>query len=248
MKELLLKRNPKKPAYKEIAEVIIHNLNEGIWKVTTPIPSEVELAKFFGVSRMTARHAIDRLVSRGYLYRIKGSGTFVNNLRYEKAIYGLTSFSEEIREKGMKPGSKIIEFERCPAEDRVAEKLMIQPDEEIFRVVRVRTADARPMAIEVAHLPVSIFPKLTKKIFKASLYDYIEQDLKLEIDYSIQNIEATLADYEQAQLLDINEKDALLKIELLTFFDNGRVFEFVESFYRADRYKFQQPAYRKYIR
>ncbi|MGL5296448.1 MAG: GntR family transcriptional regulator [Culicoidibacterales bacterium] len=234
----------KVPIYKQIEQWISETIKKGEWESNQMIPSEFEIANLFEVSRMTARHAVDNLVNRGMLYRIKGSGTYVADLRFEKQIHGLTSFSEDMVSRGMTPGSRVIDYRIMPADDKIASKLGIQVGESVHCIQRVRLADEQPMAIEITYLPLSLFPRIPRSVLSESLYNYIEKELGHSIDHSMQYIEAASASEHEAKLLEIESHTPVLLIDLYSYLRNGRPFEYVRSLYRSDRYKFIQPAYR----
>lgn len=232
------------PIYKQIETWLSDGIKNGDWESNAMIPSEFEIANLFEVSRMTARHAVDNLVNRGMLYRIKGSGTYVADMRFEKQIHGLTSFSEDMVSRGMVPGSRVIDYRVIEADKKIAKKLGLQAGEQVHCIQRVRLADEQPMAIEITYLPLSLFPRIPKSVLTASLYDYIEKELGHSIDHSMQYIEATNVSEEEANLLEIEATTPVLLIDLYSYLRNGRPFEYVRSLYRSDRYKFIQPAYR----
>ena len=235
------------PRYREIARELKEKIEAGVYQEQQPIPSEPELAKQYEVSRMTARQAINELVYEGVLYRIKGKGTFVNYQKYEKSIHGLTSFSEDMIQKGFSPSSLLINKSVILANELIASKLQIKPKEPVIELKRVRLADDEPMALEFVYLPAAIIKELPENIGSISLYDYIEKELGLMIDYSIQEIEAICLEEEISHYLKVEPSSPCLLICLQSYLKNGQIFEYVESYYRADRYKFIQPAYRKGI-
>lgn len=235
------------PRYREIARELKEQIKLGQYKQNQSIPSEPELAKLYDVSRMTARQAINELVYEGVLYRIKGKGTFVSQQKYEKSIHGLTSFSEDMIRKGFKPSSRLISQTIILANELIANKLQITKGQEVIELKRVRMADEEPMALEIVYLPVQIIKTLPDNIGTISLYDYIEQELGLLIDYSIQEIEAILTEEPISTHLEVEAGIPCLLICLQSYLKSGQIFEYVESYYRADRYKFIQPAYRREI-
>ena len=235
------------PRYREIARELKEQIQVGHYKEHQTIPSEPELAKLYDVSRMTARQAINELVYEGVLYRVKGKGTFVNHQKYEKSIHGLTSFSEDMIQKGFKPSSRLISQTVRLANEIVASKLQIKEGQEVIELKRVRMADEEPMAVEIVYLPVQIIKSLPDDIGAISLYDYIEKELGLLIDYSIQEIEAISLEAPISTYLEVEAGAPCLLICLQSYLKSGQIFEYVESYYRADRYKFIQPAYRKGI-
>ncbi len=92
------------PIYFQIMEQLKTQIKNGELKADALLPSEREYAEQFGISRMTVRQALSNLVNEGFLYRQKGRGTFVSKLKMEQPLQGLTSFTEDMRSRGMKPG------------------------------------------------------------------------------------------------------------------------------------------------
>lgn len=127
----------------------------------TPVPSERELCESFGVSRMTVRQAIDTLVVDGVLERQQGRGTFVAPPKLDLQVR-LTSFSEEMRRRGMEPGAVFLTAETAPADGAVAEALEIGVGDDVHHLRRLLTADSVPMAIEENWVPAGLLPDLLR--------------------------------------------------------------------------------------
>ena len=125
----------------------------------TPVPSERELCESFGVSRMTVRQAIDTLVVDGVLERQQGRGTFVAPPKLDLQVR-LTSFSEEMRRRGMEPGAVFLTAETAPADGAVAEALEIGVGDDVHHLRRLLTADSVPMAIEENWVPAGRLPPM----------------------------------------------------------------------------------------
>lgn len=100
------------PMYHQIMENLKKQIEDGTLAPDTLIPSEREYAERFGISRMTVRQALSNLVNEGYLYRQKGKGTFVSRKKFEQPLQGLTSFSEDMRQRGLKASSQLIDFKK----------------------------------------------------------------------------------------------------------------------------------------
>jgi GntR family transcriptional regulator len=112
---------------------------------------------------MTIRQAIMNLVNAGYLSRQKGRGTFVASQKIAMTLSGLTSFSEEIKHRGMRPLSRLLSYEVIPATDRIAQQLSIPNQTPVYEMKRLRLADDHPLALETAYIPVRLLPDLTKE-------------------------------------------------------------------------------------
>ena len=124
------------------------------------IPSERQLGIDLSVSRLTVRAALDELVREGYLVRRRGAGTFVAEPKVAKGI-DITSFSDDMRARGLTPASRTIELRTIPAGARLGRILHVSPSEPVVAVKRLRLADGEPMAIELLHVRSSLVPGLT---------------------------------------------------------------------------------------
>ncbi|MCA0970910.1 phosphonate metabolism transcriptional regulator PhnF [Halobacillus litoralis] len=237
------KRSPM-PMYYQIEEDLKQRMDTGEFRAGEMIPSERELSEHYDVSRMTVRQAMTNMVNDGYLYREKGKGTFVAEQKIEQPLQGMTSFTEDMKQRGMEASSRLIAFERQPATKEIAGKLALGEDADVFLVQRIRYADKKPMAVETTYLPASLLPELTEEIVQGSLYEYVENELNRTIEKATQMIEATVADDHQSKLLDVPEHSAVLLIERNSVLTDGTPFEVVKSAYRADRYKFISDIYR----
>src|SRR5258705_5258979 len=132
------------------------DLVEGL-EVGRPIPAERQLAVDLGVSRLTVRAALDELVRDGYLDRRHGSGTYVTEPKIAQPLT-LTSFSEDMRRRGMVPGSRTLELASTSAGARMARRLPVSPAEPLVPGQRLHPADAQPMALEGLHIPEGLVP------------------------------------------------------------------------------------------
>jgi GntR family transcriptional regulator len=121
------------------------------------IPSERTLVVRLGVSRVTVRQAIADLVDTGALERVHGKGTYVTGPQVDSRLH-LTSFSREMRDRGLLPATVVLDAAEEAADDEVAYALRIRPGRPVVRVERLRTADGTPMAYEVGHYPSMLFP------------------------------------------------------------------------------------------
>src|SRR5215470_16644322 len=135
------------------------------------IPSERLLGTELGVSRLTVRAALDELVREGRLTRRRGSGTFVAEPKVAKGM-AFTSFSDDMRQRGLTPGSRTLEFGSIPAGARLGRILHVSPSEPVLSIKRLRLADGDPMAVELLHVRESLFPGLTaRELEESSFYD-----------------------------------------------------------------------------
>jgi GntR family transcriptional regulator len=227
------------PIYFQIEEGLKSLISSGELQPGGMIPSERELCDRYDVSRMTVRQAINNLVNDGFLIRKRGRGTFVGMGKIEQGLKGLTSFTEDMKARGMNPTSILLDFREIKATAALSAKLQIHENEWLIEMQRIRLADDIPMAYESVYLPKELVPELTKEIASQSLYDYIEKEKKLVIVQADQSLEASVAKQKEAEILQINKGAPVLAIERTTFLTTGNPLEFVRSIYRGDRYKFK---------
>lgn len=236
MKNMIDKYSPL-PIYYQIEEAIKGRIEKGELQEGEMIPSEREYAETYGISRMTVRQAITNLVNDGYLTRRKGKGTFVANQKIEQRL-GLTSFTEDMKARGLKPSTKLIDFQISEARGKIAAGLGIHPGDEIYEIQRVRLADNIPMALETTYLAADLVKGLNQRIVQGSLYQFVEEELGLNIDYATQELEASVARETESEVLRIAKGTPVLLIRRYTYLKDGRPLELVQSIYRGDRYKF----------
>jgi GntR family transcriptional regulator len=201
------------------------------------IPSERQLGADLGVSRLTVRAALDDLVREGYLVRRRGSGTFVAEPKVPKGMT-ISSFSDDMRERGLTPGSRTLEFGAVPAGARLGRMLHVSPSEPVLVIKRLRLADGEPMAIELLHVRQSLFPGLTAEdLERSSFYDLLEQRYGIAIAGGSQTVEPTVTNEDESKILAVPLHSPALLFERVTRSQAGDVVEFTSSTYRGDRYR-----------
>lgn len=225
------------PKYYQLKEIIRDMIEQEELGAGEMIPPERELCERYGVSRMTARQAIMELVNEGLLYRVQGLGTFVAEAKVPQDTGRLTSFTQDMRERGMKVSSKVLEVEVDSAGPVVARLLGVDPGDRIVRVRRVRNADGRPMALETSHLLYDVARGvLDVDLSERSLYEELGK-AGVRIAEAEQSYEAVLVNESESEHLGVPVGSPAMLMERLTFDADGRPFEYVKSVYRGDRYR-----------
>src|SRR5207245_5716097 len=206
-------------------------------EVGDAIPSERQLSQDMRVSRLTIRAALDELVRDGYLDRRHGSGTYVTEPKIAQPLT-LTSFSEDMRRRGMTAGSRTLELITTLAGARLAHRLGVSPETRVIRVKRLRLADSIPMAMEVLHVPEALVPGLTRADFEDhSFYELLAERYGITIASGTQAIEPTVTSQEESEVLGVPLHTPAFLFERTTVTESGRIVEFVRSIYRGDRYR-----------
>jgi len=227
------------PLYYQLKELIKHQIEIKAFKPHDRLPSEIELSQVYSVSRMTARRALVDLENEGFVYRESGRGTFVAEPKLRQGLRRLTSFTEDIKARGMVPGAKVREIELVH-DDHVAQKLNVDVEETLVKVQRVRLADGLPLALETSYLIHHYCPDIQKNDFtNISLYKVLNEQYGIYLGKAEQYLEAKPAGPLEAQVLEIEEGKSVLLMERTTYLDDNETpIEFVNSVYRSDRYRF----------
>jgi GntR family transcriptional regulator len=206
-------------------------------EVGEAIPSERQLSAQFGVSRLTVRAALDDLVREGYLVRRHGAGTFVSQPKIAQELT-MTSFTEDMLRRGMKPSSRTLDLRISPAGARLGRILRASPSEAIIVASRLRLADGESMAIETLHLREAHAPGLTARdLEEQSFYDLLHDRYGIVIVGGEQTIEPTVTDEYESSSLGVPLHSPAFRFERITRSASGQPVEFVESIYRGDRYR-----------
>ncbi|MBA4493242.1 GntR family transcriptional regulator [Paenactinomyces guangxiensis] len=233
----VLNKNIPIPLYYQLKQWLTEQIERGELRPGDAIPSERELSEQFEISRMTVRQALLELVNEGKLVREKGKGTFVAEPKINQGLLKLTSFSEDMRSRGMKPGARLIHVNVEDVTPKLEDTLQIKGGS-IISITRLRLADDKPMAIETSHLPLSQFPELRQQdLHDQSLYQFLEHYYGITISYASQTIEVGMPSPRERELLQIREGVPVLRTERITYDENRSPIEFVQSSYRGDRYK-----------
>jgi GntR family transcriptional regulator len=204
--------------------------------VGTAIPSERQLSVDLGVSRLTVRAALDDLAREGYVVRRRGSGTYVQQPKISQELT-MTSFSEDMRRRGMVPGSRTLSMTTILAGARMGRFLQVSPSEPILVIKRLRLADGETMAIETLHLPQGRVPGLNAKDLTGSLYALFEERYGIHISSGTQAIEPTVTNEEESAALGVPLHSPAFLFERTSLDQQDRTVEFVQSVYRGDRYR-----------
>ena len=217
---------------RERLERLIEGLGPG-----EPLPAERDLARELGVARMTLRRAVDGLVDECRLIRRRGAGTFVAGGRVTQRL-AATSFSAEMRARGLRPGSRTLEARRFPAGMMLAALLDVPPQTDVLFVRRLRLADDEPMALEELHVPMTVAPGLSGADLEGrSFYELLGERFGNPVVSGTQTVEPALANASEAALLGLPAGSPVFLFERTSRVRGGDVAEFVRSVYRGDRYR-----------
>ncbi|WP_406044471.1 GntR family transcriptional regulator [Micromonospora sp. NBC_00898] len=200
-----------------------------------PLPSEPDLARQHGVSRMTARAAVTKLVDDGLAYRVPGRGTFVAVPASPRRADNLVRFSDEVRRQGRQPSSRVVTAQTRPATTEEAARLRLRAGSDVVYIERVRLADGEPVVVEKAAFPGSLKALLAGDLAGGSLHEAVTA-LGRTPTRGVATLAARQATRDDAQLLGVSVGSALLVEQRVILDDRDEPLELTESRYAGERY------------
>lgn len=238
MVKRMIDKSSSVPLYVQIQDALYEQIRGGNLGPGSKAPSELEIAARYNVSRMTARKALEGLVSHGVLYRQRGKGTFVAE---QVVFYGLStmlSFSRTLQTLGYEVTTKVLNQDVIPASTDVAEKLNLRPNSKVVLVRRLRHLDSKPVAIHTSIMDFKVYaPILQVDLGRESLLAAIERACGTRVAYSKDSVSATLVSSEDMGLLEIPVGSPVLDVEGVAFTENGQPTRYTKAIYRSDVFR-----------
>ncbi len=232
----LLQDSPS-PYYQQLYAILRKEIVDGRWVPGDMLPSEKELTAQYEVSRITVRQALELLVNDGLIFRRRGLGTFVAVPRIEQGLNRIVSFTEDMRRRGLRPGTQVLAAGLEPATEEVAGKLQVRVGEELVHIERLRLADAEPLSIEISHLLHRSCPGVLKYNYaEVPLREQLARSYNLVLVRAEQVIRALAAPREIAEKLLVPVGAPLFYIERISYSQQEVPVEFLQLYYRGDRY------------
>ncbi|WP_125766832.1 GntR family transcriptional regulator [Lapidilactobacillus wuchangensis] len=221
------------PKYEEISQELIARIKSGRYPVTQPLPRQSDLATEFETSRMTIQQALKILVDAGYLYSIRGSGTYIRQSALQ--ISKLDTLANEyhgatyrLRNQGQVT-SKILRFDTRFPDKNEQDNLLIKETDPVYDICRVRYLNKVPYAIEYTVMPFKAVPGITRDVLLKSIYSYIEQHFGRQIGSSYRIVRADKATAVDQKELDLGQCDPILEVSQVVYFEDGTPFELSRS-------------------
>lgn len=234
----MLDKNSPKPLYAQLEDILRMAITNGKWQPSQLIPSENELSKEYGISRMTVRSVITTLVKEGLLYRVQGKGTFVAAPKISAKSPAYIGIREQLEDQGYTIATHVVDFSIINVDKKISELLNIPLSSNVVFIKRVRHADGKPVSIHLSYIPESLCQNLTlERIQDEQLCDVLKKDYNLGIDSVHETLESILATEEEAKLLGIEKGDPLLLLEEVSKTNTGITFEYHKILFRGDRIK-----------
>ena len=236
--DITLERNSPVPLYYQLAQSIEHAINTGALAPGDRLENELSLTSRLGLSRPTARQAIQELVKKGLLVRKRGVGTQVVRSQFRRDER-LSSLNEDLAKAGRTPSTRVLEYSvgQLDPDIRDAIEAATPVDVEFLKIRRLRLADDVPLAILTNYLP-NRFEISQTELESKGLYACL-RSLGVNLKIAHQQISARLMTDEEAELLDEETPAACLTVDRIAYDDVGQFVEFGRHMYHAAHYSIQ---------
>jgi GntR family transcriptional regulator len=235
--DVLDKRNAL-PLHIQFERILRQKIEDEQWPVNSLIPSENELSRIYDLSRMTVRSVLNRLQMNGLIYRIPGKGTFIAEPKITSEPLVRYGIREQLEAMGYETTTEVIGIRKSPSTLKVAKVLGQDRRIDVFTVKRLRCIKGKPLSFHVSYLPARYFRNLGKCDLKNNqMCHLIEQKFKYPIRRRIETLEASSADLEKSQYLNVEPGFPLLLVENVVYTDKNLIIEYSQITFRGDKYK-----------
>ncbi|WP_161486006.1 phosphonate metabolism transcriptional regulator PhnF [Desulfotomaculum copahuensis] len=226
------------PYYRQLMNIIRQQIASGTLKEGQQLPPEMELGAIYRVNRHTVRQAVGELCLQGLLYKIKGRGTFVANHCPECLEYRLTPqnrFTENIRQAGKMPASRVLQAVKTAAPGAVAGILGIKPLAPVYLLEILRLVDGLPFLVATNFLPAQHLPGFLEHVVDfSSLFAIYEQFYGIKPSRVKSNFQAVLPSPKEAMVLKIPAGTPVLKVDSLLKTQDDILIQYTVTCYRGD--------------
>jgi GntR family transcriptional regulator len=228
------------PLYRQLYLILRAGLDNGTWRVGDKLPTENELARDYGCSLITVRRALGDLAREHRVERRAAKGTFAIEPPTARSIDTITSFTDEMKQRGIDLKNTVVRFDTRPASPDAARMLRVPENSPVYFLERVRSSDGRPMILEAVEIPVHLAPGLDDfDPSTSSLYQRLATVYGLDLTHGEEFIEPSLPDSRQATLLGQAKTSPVLLLELVAYTADGTAVEYCRSVVRGDAARYR---------
>lgn len=245
-RRITLDKQSRLPMYFQLKQVILDAIQDGTLPPGEMLPPEMAFCEAFDISRATIRQALSELVQEGYLDRQRGKGTFVTVPKIDARFFQkLESFSDEMRQKGLTPSTRVLSLQEKEGDRRINEKLGLAAEEKLIYLERLRCADGEPIVYLETYIPYKYFAGLLGQDFETqSMYALMEQVCGMRMSRVTRQIEAVGATPAEAGLLQMDKGAAICLVRTVGYTQENTAIEYSVARYRGDRNAFSVELYR----
>ena len=227
------------PLYAQIKDIIKQRIIEGEYAVHERLPSESEMMKVFGVSRITVRQALRDLHADGLVFSVQGKGTFVSRPKAVQDIQSLQGFGEAMNPQGYETSTRVVGVQEVRISGDVAEALDLNRNSNVVELTRIRYLNREPISLDHSFFPVEVGNELLGRDLTQDVFPMLENECGIELGHAELKIEAISADENVAEKLNVGVGSPILRIQRLVYSISGTPIDFEYLSYRGDAFQYQ---------
>lgn len=236
MNNSTLDRTGSTPLYAQLDNILRSAITNKEWVVGQIIPSELELCREYGISRMTVRAVITQLVNDGLLYRVQGKGTFVAEPKIKAKSLAYRGLRSQLEEMGYNTTTHLIEHATISAGTHLSNLMGLNVDDEVVYLRRVRYANTTPISVHNSYIVRSLAPSLPiEQLESEELCAILDNVYKLKPARISETLSSVLAAEEYSDLLLVETGWPLLTLEDIIYNEDGKVYEYSKVVFRGDK-------------
>ena len=225
--------------YSSIYDYFVEEIESKQIKPGNKLPSEHKLMEMFHTSRETVRKALSLLAQNGYIQKIRGKGSVVLELnKFNFPISGLVSFKELSMKMGRKWETELHSLNLVQADSFLQTNMQCKEKEKIWAVKRTRSVNEERFILDKDFFLQSHVELLTKEVCEASIYEYLEGELQLQISFAKKEVTIEEVTEEDKDLLDLNGLTHIVVVKNFVYLEDATLFQYTESRHRLDKFKF----------
>ncbi|WP_016913039.1 GntR family transcriptional regulator [Mammaliicoccus vitulinus] len=228
--------------YELIAERIESLIENGQYEAGDKLPSVEILRAEFNVSKSTIINALKNLEKEGLIYQARGSGIYVRNPKRDGFLNLFTAdgFSDDL--KGHEVTSKVLKVTEMKPEEYIKNQLKLKDNESVYYVERIRYVDSKVFCIETSYFSKNVVLYMNEEIANGSIFDYIENNLKVKVGFTDIYFKIEKLSQENAQHLELKEGDPSLEYEQIFYTSTGIPFDYSKIIFHYENSQFYIPS------
>ena len=226
-----------RPLYRQVRDVLVKRIAEGVWQAGQALPSEPEIAADLGVSQGTVRKALDEMTAENLLVRRQGRGTFVARHDEERILF---QFFKLVRDDGVRrfPESRVLDVRLVRASSEARERLGLADGDKVVRIERVRSLAGVACIAEGLVLPEKLFPGIDNRELPNNLYELYASEFGVTVARASERLKAIAATPRVARHLGVPASAPLLSVDRIAFGIGGAPVEWRVSLCRTDEFHY----------
>ena len=236
----LLDREGSTPLYVQLTNILRDKIDHTEWKPNQKIPSENDLNRIYGISRMTARQVLAQLVNEGLLFRVQGKGTFVAPRKIGTRSPAYKGIREQLEQLGYETTTTLLSMDLVVADNLVGRSLGLHPGDQVYVMRRLRHVEREPISLHVSYIPEQLAAGLDQyDTVKQQLCVVLEENYDLRMGHVKETLESTSASSAEAKLLGVSRGAPLLLLQQRIASPSGVLFEHSKIVFRGDKIRLE---------